>query len=138
MIVLTKRQYADILNHSLKTRPSEACGLLGGKIENGVKYVDKVYLLTNVDNSTEHFSMDRKEQFAAVKDMRNNGHAMLGNFHSHPASLSRPSEEDKRLAFDPEASYLIMSLMDEQDAILKSFNIIKNEVKEEKIIVEGE
>jgi proteasome lid subunit RPN8/RPN11 len=63
---------------------------------------------------------------------------MLGNFHSHPASPSRPSEDDKRLAFDPEASSLIMSLMDEQSIVFQSFNVIKNEVIEEKLIVEGE
>ena len=138
MIVIKKQQYKDIMDHSLRAIPNEACGLLSGREENGVKYVEKVYLLTNVDNSPEHFSMDPKEQFAAVKDMRSNGRVMLGNFHSHPASPSRPSEEDKRLAFDSEASYLIMSLMDEQNIVLKSFSISKDGVKEEKLIVEGE
>lgn len=138
MIEITKQQYKDILDHSLKARPNEACGLLGGKIENGVKHVQKVYLLTNLDNSPEHFSMDPKEQFQAVKDMRNNGWMMLGNFHSHPASPSRPSEEDKRLAFDSEASYLILSLMEEQNIVLKSFTILKDEVSEEKLIIKGE
>jgi len=138
LIVITKQQYQEILDHSLRAKPNEACGLLGGRAENDVKYVEKVYLLTNVDKSPEHFSMDPKEQFAAVKDIRKNGWAMLGNFHSHPASPSRPSEEDKRLAFDPEASYLIVSLTNEQNIVLKSFNISKDEVKEEKLIVEGE
>lgn len=138
MIVITKKQYQDILEHSIGAVPNEACGLLGGIIENHMRYVKKVYLLTNTDNSPEHFSMDPKEQFSAVKDMRNNGWTMLGNFHSHPASPSRPSEEDKRLAFDPAASYFILSLMDEQNIVLKSFNIIKNEVSEEKLIIEGE
>lgn len=138
MIVITKQQYKDILDQSLRAIPNEACGLLGGKTGEGIKYVEKVFLLTNVDNSPEHFSMDPKEQFAAVKEMRYNGWEMLGNFHSHPASPSRPSEEDKRLAFDPEYSYLIISLMDEQNIVLKSFNILKDEVREEKLTVEGE
>lgn len=124
--------------HSLQAIPNEACGLLAGKIENGVKYIKKVYLLTNIDNSPEHFAMDTKEQFAAVKDMRSNGWIMLGNFHSHPDSPSRPSEEDKRLAFDSEASYLIISLMDKEDIILRSFSILKDGIKEEGLIIEGE
>jgi Predicted metal-dependent protease of the PAD1/JAB1 superfamily len=138
LIIITEKQYQDILKHSLGAAPNEACGLLGGIIENGIKHVSKVYLLTNTDNSPEHFSMDPKEQFAAVKDMRNSGWTMLGNFHSHPASPSRPSEEDKRLAFDPAASYFIISLIDVQNVVLKSFNIINNEVREEKLIIEGE
>ncbi len=137
MIVINQKQYNEILEHSIKAIPNEACGLLGGIIENNVKYVKRIYLLTNTDYSPEHFSMDPKEQFTAVKDMRSNGWGMLGNFHSHPASPSRPSEEDKRLAFDAEASYFIISLLDDKNIVLKSFNIIKNEVSEEKLIIEG-
>ena len=70
--------------------------------------VEKVYLLTNIDHSNEHFTLDPKEQLAAVKDMRANGLMPLGNWHSHPESPSRPSEEDKRLAYDSKASYMIL------------------------------
>lgn len=138
MIVITKQQYEEMLNHSLKSIPNEACGILGGKEEDGLKYVQKVYLIANIDDSPEHFSMDPKEQFAAAKDMRSNGWVVLGNFHSHPESPSRPSEEDKRLAFDSEASYLILSLADEQNIVLKSFSIVKGEVKDEELIIQGE
>ena len=125
--------YDEILKHSLATIPNEACGLLGGRIEGLTKIVEKVYLLENVDNSNEHFSMNPKEQFAAIKDMRNNGLVMLGNFHSHPESPSRPSEEDKRLAYDKELSYFILSLMEIEKPVLKSFKIDKDVVKEEEI-----
>ena len=77
--------------------------------------------------------MNLKEQFAAIKDMRNNGLVMLGNFHSHPESPSRPSEEDKRLAYDKELSYFILSLMEIEKPVLKSFKIDKDVVKEEEI-----
>lgn len=135
MIVLTKKQVEEILSYSLKTLPNEACGLLGGKLEGEVKSVHKVYLLTNTDHSPEHFSMDPKEQFGAVKDMRRNGWVLLGNFHSHPGSPSRPSEEDKRLAYDPQMSYLILSILDNQNPILKSFKIQRDTVDVEEIII---
>lgn len=138
MIILSKTQYTEILTYSLKQLPNEACGLLGGRLEGDKKIVEKVYLLTNIDNSPEHFSMEPKEQFMAVKDMRKNGWELLGNFHSHPESPARPSEEDKRLAFDTEASYLILSLLDQENAVLKSFKILKDEVSEQKLIIEGE
>ena len=82
--------------------------------------------------------MDPREQFAAIKDMRSNNLVILGNFHSHPASPARPSEEDKRLAFDREPSYLIISLMDQDNIVLKSFRIDKQTVIEEEMIVKGE
>lgn len=137
MIVMTKQQYREILEHSRNALPNEACGLLGGRIENGVKYVEKVYLLRNVDESPEHFSMNPKEQFAAVKDMRNNGWELLGNFHSHPETPSRPSEEDIRLAFDPKASYLILSLKGDTP-VLKSFNISSGQATLEELSIVGE
>lgn len=135
MIILNNQLYNDILNHSLSVLPNEACGLLGGRIEGEKKIVSKVYLITNVDNSPEHFSMDPREQFSAIKDMRNNGWVLLGNFHSHPKSPSRPSEEDKKLAYDTETSYLIMSLMETAKEVLKSFKIQGSLVKEEEIVI---
>ena len=79
---------------------------------------------------------DLKEQLAAVKDMRANGYQLLGNFHSHPESPSRPSEEDKRLAYDSKVNYLILSLMDLENPVLNAFVIDeeKNVSKEELII----
>ena len=71
------------------------------------------------------FSMTPEEQFGAVKDIRANGWKLLGNWHSHPNSPSRMSEEDKRLAFDIKLSYLILSLA-EAEPVLKCFNINKD------------
>ncbi|NLK77415.1 MAG: M67 family metallopeptidase [Clostridiales bacterium] len=123
MLYLKQQDYEKILEHCKKGLPNESCGLIGGRKEEENQYVEKVYLLTNVDASREHFSMDPKEQLAAVKDMRTNGYEPLGNFHSHPESPSRPSEEDKRLAYDSKANYLILSLMEENNPVLKAFRI---------------
>ena len=51
---------------------------------------------------------------------------MLGNFHSHPETPSRPSEEDKRLAYDSTAVYMIMSLMDNDNPVFKAFGVDKD------------
>ena len=109
---------------------------IGGVVEGEKQYVKKVYLLTNIDESNEHFSMDPKEQLAAVKDMRKNGYVPLGNFHSHPESPSRPSEEDKRLAYDSKANYLILSLMEADNPVLNAFRVDeeKQVTKEELVI----
>nr|WP_188398836.1 M67 family metallopeptidase [Sporomusa sphaeroides] len=139
MIILQKQDYKKIVRQALEQLPVEACGLLGGTIdENGNSVVKGIYPLTNMDNSPEHFSMDPKEQFAAVKDMRKQGWSMLGNYHSHPASPARPSAEDKRLAFDPKVSYFIISLLEREQPVLKSFRIQQGLVAEEEIKIIGE
>ena len=111
-----------MLAHATRELPDEACGLIAGEVQGTDKIVRKVYLLTNIDHSNEHFSLDPKEQLAAVKDMRANGLVPLGNWHSHPSSPSRPSVEDIRLAFDSKASCLILSLMAEYP-VLNSFHV---------------
>lgn len=126
MLKLKKADYDIILKHCEEGLPNEACGLIAGTVENDVKTVTKVYLLTNIDASNEHFSMDPKEQFAALKDARANGVNIIGNFHSHPESPSRPSEEDKRLAYDSSIEYLILSLQDRENPVLKAFGIDKD------------
>jgi len=128
MIVRLKQSdYEAIIAHARSGLPNESCGLIAGKVDNDIKIIDKTYLLSNPDNSPEHFSIDPKEQLAAVKDMRLHGLSPLGNFHSHPATPARPSAEDIKLAYDPKASYLILSLA-EETPVLKAFGIAGGEV----------
>jgi len=101
-------------------------GGIAGFVDGDVKSIEKVYFLTNLDNNNVHFTMSPKEQFVAVKDARSLGLTMLGNFHSHPETPSRPSEEDKRLAYDSTAVYMIMSLMDNDNPVFKAFGVDKD------------
>ena len=126
VLKIKKSDYDKILAHCEAGLPNEACGLIAGTVDGEVKTVTKVYLLTNIDASNEHFSMDPKEQFEALKDARANGVGILGNFHSHPDSPSRPSEEDKRLAYDSTIEYLILSLQERENPVLKAFGIDKD------------
>jgi len=140
-IVIKKEDFEKIYRHALSERPDEACGLIAGTDrEDGVREIKKVYLLTNTDHTNEHFTIDPKEQLAAIKDMRKESLAPLGNWHSHPETPARPSEEDKRLANDSRASYLIISLAEEGNPVLNAFHVEtengeKTVRKEELVIV---
>lgn len=135
MLVIKRRHYLALARQAVAAAPKEACGLIAGWEADGKRTVAEVYRLTNLDDSPEHFSMNPKEQFAAVKDMRRHGWAPLGNYHSHPASPARPSVEDIRLAFDPAAIYLILSLAAGEPE-LRAFAIRNGVVSEEPIIIE--
>ena len=112
MICLKQSDYEKMLRHAERELPDEACGLIAGVMNGEDREIREVYLLTNTDHSDKHFSLAPKEQFAAIRDMRTKGLVLLGSWHSHPATPSRPSAEDQRLAFDSKASYLILSLME--------------------------
>ena len=135
-ITIRKTDYEKMLAHALQERPNEACGLIAGvDREDGTREIRFVYLLTNTDASNEHFTLDPKEQLSAVRDMRQNSWKPLGNWHSHPESPSRPSEEDKRLAYDRSASYLILSLMEEDHPVLNSFHVENGESTREELTI---
>jgi proteasome lid subunit RPN8/RPN11 len=135
MIILSKDDYNKIVEHAKSELPNEACGLIAGEVDSENKIIKKVYLLTNIDHSNEHFSLDPKEQLTAIKDMRANGYLPLGNWHSHPESPSRPSDEDKRLAYDSKASYMILSLMDIENPVLNSFKIQGDVAEKEELVI---
>lgn len=46
MITFNKSDFDTILEYAKKNLPEEACGLIGGTIENGDKHIKKIYLLT--------------------------------------------------------------------------------------------
>lgn len=135
MIKMSKEDYQKIIAHAKSELPNEACGLIAGTVTGADKVIGKVYLLTNIDHSNEHFSLDPKEQLEAIKDMRKLGYVPLGNWHSHPESPSRPSEEDKRLAYDKNASYLILSLMEQDNPVLNSFHIEGADATKEDLVI---
>ena len=140
-IEITESDFEKIRARAVECLPDEACGLIAGiDREDGVREIKKVYLLTNIDHTNEHFSIDPREHLNAVKDMRENHLTPLGNWHSHPESPSRPSEEDKRLANDSRASYLIISLMNPEECVLNAFHIqnvdgVKEVRKEDLVII---
>lgn len=105
-----------------KDAPMETCGYLLGTDD----VVTENYWMENIDHSAEHFSFAPKDQFAALKYARSKGLKILANWHSHPASPSRPSQEDIRLANDPNIRYAILSLF--QGIHLNSFKILREEV----------
>lgn len=138
MVTIRKSDYERILEHARREAPLEVCGLIAGQDHDGIREIRKVYILTNIDHTSEHFSLDPGEQLAAVMDMRKAGLKPLGNWHSHPASPSRSSEEDIRLAFDHTASYLILSLMDDEHPVLHSFHVENGVSEAEELeIVQG-
>lgn len=107
-----------MLAQAKKEAPIEACGYLAGKSSR----VEKRFALRNADNSSEHFSFDPKEQFQTVKEARAAGLELIAVYHSHPVTPAQPSEEDLKLAFDPDTVYVIISLL-EQSPNVTAFQI---------------
>lgn len=96
-----------LLEHGRRGEPNEVCGYLAAK--DGV--VCRHFELTNIDAAPDHYSMDPAEQFATIRQIREEGLHLAAVYHSHPETPARPSVEDIRLAHDPDMIYVIVSLM---------------------------
>ncbi len=99
--------------------PIEACGILAGRDGQ----VERLYKMTNFDQSSGHFMMLPEEQFKVVKDIRAAGLEMLAIYHSHPETPARPSGEDIRLAITPDVIYVIVSLQKTDKHNVRGFTI---------------
>ena len=128
----------ELIAQARKDAPDESCGYLLGTIPpsigggQGEAFVTENYWMENIDHSPEHFSFAPKDQFAALRYAREKGLKILANWHSHPASPSRPSQEDLRLANDPTIRYAILSLLNGEPK-LNSFKILNGEVVDKEI-----
>jgi len=128
MLRIPQQIINDLFYHAKQGLPEEVCGYLAGTGRD----VTRQFRLTNIDHSNEHFSFDPKEQFQIVREARKAGLEILANYHSHPETPARPSQEDIRLAFDPNISYIIVSLAAELPDI-KAFRIQNGEVEKVEI-----
>ena len=131
----------ELIAQAEKEAPDESCGYLLGSLTPNPSpkgegdfeaIVTENYWMENIDHSSEHFSFAPKDQFAALRYAREHGLKILANWHSHPASPSRPSQEDLRLANDPTIRYAILSLLDGEPK-LNSFKILNGEVVDKEI-----
>ncbi|UMZ72692.1 M67 family metallopeptidase [Natranaerofaba carboxydovora] len=121
-IHLYRSDYEKILSQAKREFPLECCGIFGGLEKEKDVYIYRVYEMKNIDESSTHFSLDPKEQFDKVNKIIDEGYEWLGSYHSHPYTPSRPSEEDKKLAYDPALIYGIISLKGE-NPVLNFFEI---------------
>lgn len=129
--------YDEMIEYAKAHLPEESCGLVAGVEAEGVREIKKIYYLENIDHASDHFTLDPKDQMAAIKDMRANGLKPLGNWHSHPESPARPSVEDIRLAYDSKATYFILSFMANYP-VLNAYHIENESYQQENLRIVSE
>lgn len=134
MLAITRAALAKIIDHCRRELPNEACGILAGTDGR----VEKVYPAANARPGPATYEMDPEDQFRAMKDIRDAGLCMVGIYHSHPGSQAYPSGVDVEKAYwpgtlnpnYPDAAYVIVSLMDRENPVVKGYSIIEGTVRE--------
>ena len=123
--------FKEMVEHGLRAFPNEACGLLAGTDGVPVRF----FAMRNLDASPVSYRLDPHEQLKVFDEMDDAGLDLLGIFHTHTHSEAYPSETDTKLAFYPEATYLVMSLADREHPELRAFRIVEDEITEEELTI---
>jgi [CysO sulfur-carrier protein]-S-L-cysteine hydrolase len=123
--------YKEIVEQALREFPNEACGLIAA--EAGVPV--KVYAMTNADASPATYRLDGKEQLKVFDELDDHGWDLWAIYHSHTHSDAYPSETDRRLAFYPDSRYLLLSVADRDEPVMRSFFIREGEIEEEELTI---
>ena len=123
--------YKEITEQGLREFPNECCGLIASA--DGVPC--KVFTMTNAGASPVTYPLDGTEQLRVFDQLDDEGLELWAIYHSHTHSEAYPSETDIRLAFYPDARYLLLSLADRAAPVLRSFFIVDGEVTEEELTI---
>lgn len=128
MLKIPLKIYEDMIAHAKEDFPLECCGILGGKDKDNE--ITNSYRIKNIDESKVTYLMDPKEQIKVFKDMRTNLIELKAIYHSHPNHPAYPSQTDVRLAYYPEAVYIIISINDNKEIEMHGFRILEGNITE--------
>ena len=125
------KQYVDeMIAHALEDAPNECCGIIAGK--DGV--ATKLFRAANSEASPYRYNVDPNDLFRIFRECEANAWDFLAIYHSHTASEAYPSATDVRLAKNwPDAYYILVSLKEPQEPVVRAFRIEDGTVTEDAI-----
>ena len=119
----------EMVAHAQEDAPNECCGIIAGDRGRAVK----LFRAKNAEASPYRYNVEPKDLFRIYRECEANGWDFLAIYHSHTASEAYPSPTDVRLAFWPEAYYILVSLEDAASPAVRAFRILDGAINEEEI-----
>jgi len=120
----------EMVAHAQEDAPNECCGIIGRLDGGGTK----LFRAKNAEASPYRYSVDSDDLFRIFRECGADDRNFLAIYHSHTASEAYPSPTDVRLAFWPEAYYVLVSLQDAADPVVRAFRILDGVISEEEIV----
>jgi proteasome lid subunit RPN8/RPN11 len=124
----------EMIGHTLRGLPDEACGLLVGSY--GGDEATHIFLTGNAAASAMIYEVDPREMLRVDREAQALGADIMGVFHSHTHTDAYPSPTDVAQAHDPEWHYVLVSLRDTHP-VVRSYRISAGAISEEPVEVPG-
>ena len=116
-----------IVDHARRDAPRECCGIIAGR--DGLPV--RLYPTRNIAEGNALYEIDPAElielEFHTMPEKKTE---LVAIYHSHPVSPAFPSATDIALAFWPDAIYVICSLADPEQPVVRGFRIRDGDVTE--------
>lgn len=119
-----------IVAHARTAAPAECCGVLVGS--EGTVF-DAVPARNLSDRPATRYVLDPRTHFETQRHARARQLAVVGFYHSHPASDPEPSETDVAEAAYPGALYLIVGLAQAHPRV-RAFAFVDGRLEESTIV----
>lgn len=101
----------EMIEHARNDLPTECCGLLAGRVVDGVGTALARFSIGNDEASPREYFSNARDMLFAFRAMRESEHELLAIYHSHPTSEPVPSKRDiEQNTYGETAVHLIVSL----------------------------
>ena len=129
MLTLDRSYVDEMIAHAREDVPNECCGIIAA--DDGA--AKKLYRAVNAEASPYRYNVDPKDLLRIYRDLDDRGWDVMVIYHSHTHTEAYPSPTDTRLAAWPDAYYVIVSLEDEANPVVRAFRITDGAVTEEEL-----
>jgi len=121
-----------VIAHARAEFPNECCGLIAGHGDTATR----VLPATNAEGTPFMYVMDPREQMELMDAIDDAGEDLVAIYHSHTRSAAYPSKTDVELAFFDQPLYVIVSLQDDQQPVIRAFRLARSAPEGEQITEE--
>jgi [CysO sulfur-carrier protein]-S-L-cysteine hydrolase len=109
-----------IIDHAVREAPRECCGIIAGRGGEPMQ----LYETRNVAPGNRLYEIDPAQLIdLEFREFPAKELELVAIYHSHPESPAYPSPTDVELAFWPDAVFLICSLADRHQPMIRGFRI---------------
>lgn len=126
--------YDDLVDHAMSDVPFEVCGFLAGPD----RRIERAYRIPNAARSMTFYNMEPQAMLDAMNDMDDRDWDMVGIYHSHTHTEAFPSPTDVELAAYPDVSYVIVSVQNPDEPVIRAFDISDGGITEREVRRSGE
>jgi proteasome lid subunit RPN8/RPN11 len=119
-----------MIAHCLEEKPLEACGIFlgaGDRAQVG-------FALDNELRSPVLYRVDSRQMVTVLAESETRRSGVVAIYHSHVKAPPVPSDTDIKIAFWPEAFYLIVSLALREPQV-KVYRIVDGQVTEHRLVI---